>query len=295
VREASVISLFECIDTKLCVVFFDMLELCCIKFFRIGTKKQTFYPNDVKVAIYAELLARTDPPTLRCGVTREIANKFDVPLRTVQDILHKGQSGGLQDIKNKLIGVGRKRIEISPDAIQVVDLVKRTTLQDLANALGMKKSTIYRRFKEGCFHRHTNDIKFTLTDENKMARVKYCLSMLDDTNATTPTFDSMHNAVYINEKWFYRTRRNQKYYLANNEQRPHQAVKSKKFIEKVMFLAVITRPRFDSVGNCIFDGKIGIFAFTYVEPAKRKSRNHPRGMISLEKHVYINSCFIFSV
>jgi hypothetical protein len=92
VREAAVISLFECIDTTLCVVFFDMLELCCLKFFRIGTKKRTFYPNDVKVAIYAELLARTDPPTLRHGVTREVANKFDVPLRTVQDIWHKRQS-----------------------------------------------------------------------------------------------------------------------------------------------------------------------------------------------------------
>ena len=36
--------------------------------------------------------------------------------------------------------VGHKRIKFSPDAIQVVDLVKRTTLQDLANALGMKKA-----------------------------------------------------------------------------------------------------------------------------------------------------------
>jgi hypothetical protein len=67
-----------------------MLELCCIKFFHIGTKKQTFYPNDVNVIIYAELLTRTDPPTLRRGVTREVINKFDVPLRTVQDIWHKG-------------------------------------------------------------------------------------------------------------------------------------------------------------------------------------------------------------
>jgi hypothetical protein len=134
----------------------------------------------------------------------------------------------------------------------------------------MKKGTIYRRFKEGCFRRHTNDIKFTLTDENKMARVKYCLSMLDDTNAITPTFDLMHNVMYIDEKWFYRTRRNQKYYLANNEQRPHRAVKSKKFIEKVMFLAVITRPRFDSEGNCIFDGKIGIFCLHLCRTSKEE-------------------------
>jgi len=83
----------------------------------------------------------------------------------------------------------------------------------------------------------------------------------------------MYNIIYIDEKWFYRTRRNQKYYLANDEERPQRAVKSKKFIEKVMFLAVVTRPRFDADGNCTFNGKLGIF------PAKRKSPNRPRGTI----------------
>jgi hypothetical protein len=162
--------LFECIDTTLCLVFFVMLELCCIKNFQIGTKTRTLYPNDVKFAIYTELLVRTNPPVLYRGVTREVVNKFDVPLRTVQDIWHKGQSSGLQEIKNKLVGVvGHKRIEISPDAIQAIDLARCTTLQDLANELGMKKSTVYMRFKECCFRKHTNDIKFTLTDENKMA------------------------------------------------------------------------------------------------------------------------------
>jgi len=62
----------------------------------------------------------------------------------------------------------------------------------------------------------------------------------------------MYNVVYIDEKWFYRTHRNKKYYLANDEERPQRAVKSKNFIEKVMFLAVVTRPRFDDNGQCIF-------------------------------------------
>lgn len=76
--------------------------------------------------------------------------------------------------------------------------------------------------------------------------------------------------MYICEKWFYRTRRNQKYYLAKDEEMPPREVKSKNFIEKVMFV-VVTRPRFDASGNCIFNGKVGIFPFTYMEPAKRKS------------------------
>ena len=88
-----------------------------------------------------------------------------------------------------------------------------------------------------------------MTDENKKARVKYCLSMLNDQSLS---FKPMYNVVYIDEKWFYRTHRNKKYYLANDEERPQRAVKSKNFIEKVMFLAVVTRPRFDDNGQCIF-------------------------------------------
>jgi len=105
-------------------------------------------------------------------------------------------------------------------------------------------------------------------DENKKARVQYILSMLNMNTPGAPIFSSMYNLVYIDEKWFYRTRRNQKYYLANDEEKPQRAVRSKNFIEKVMFLAVVSRPRFDSDGNCTFHGKIGIFSFVYVEPAQ---------------------------
>jgi len=157
-----------------------------------------------------------------------------------------------------------------------VPLRQRTTFKDLADALGVKKSTLHNRFKEGYFRRHTNDLKFSLTDANKKARVKYCLSML---NAQSLSFKPMYNVVYIDEKWFYRTRRNQKYYLANDEERPQRTVKSKNFIEKVMFLAVVTRPRFDENGQCIFDGKLGISPFVKVEPAKRWSPNRDAGVL----------------
>ncbi|KAL9666557.1 hypothetical protein QQ045_000892 [Rhodiola kirilowii] len=46
-----------------------------------------------------------------------------------------------------------------------------------------------------------------------------------------------------------------------------------------MFTAVVARPRFNSEGQCIFDGKIGIFPFTYQEPAKRSSKNREKGTV----------------
>ncbi|GKC25595.1 hypothetical protein Tco_1027745 [Tanacetum coccineum] len=46
-----------------------------------------------------------------------------------------------------------------------------------------------------------------------------------------------------------------------------------------MFLAVVARPRFDMSGHEIFSGKIGIFPFTTLEPAKRSSKNHVAGTL----------------
>jgi len=92
------------------------------------------------------------------------------------------------------------------------------------------------------------------------------------------SFKPMYNVVYIDEKWFYRTRKNMKYYLVNDEARPDRSVKSKNFIAKVMFLAVVTRPRFDENGHCTFDGKLGGFPFVKIEPAKRWSPNRDRGI-----------------
>ncbi|KAJ1278221.1 hypothetical protein BS78_04G062700 [Paspalum vaginatum] len=142
----------------------------------------------------------------------------------------------------------------------------------------MSKSTVHRRFKEGEFRRHTNAIKPTLNEENKKARVRFCLSMLDPSSVPhEPRFNEMYNIVHIDEKWFYRTKKTQKYYMALDETIPERTTQSKNFIEKVMFLTAVARPRFDSDGNCIFSGKIGTWAFVTVEPAKRSSVNRPAG------------------
>ncbi|CAL4949559.1 unnamed protein product [Urochloa decumbens] len=183
----------------------------------IDVRKRKHYPDDLKIAIYLDLLSKTDPPVLRRGVTKSVSEKFGVPLRVVQTIWKNGQDGGIQRIVNKYSkNCGRKRVQIDLEAIKNIPLKQRSTFQDLANALGVKKSTLYNRFKEGYFRRHTNDLKFSLTDPNKIAR------------------------------WFYRTRKNQKYYLANDEERPQRTVKR-------------------------------IFPFVTVEPAKRKGPNRKRG------------------
>jgi hypothetical protein len=42
---------------------------------------------------------------------------------------------------------------------------------------------------------------------------------------------------------------------------PKRRTRHKSHILKVMFLAAIARPRYDGAGNCVFDGKIGMWPF----------------------------------
>ena len=46
-----------------------------------------------------------------------------------------------------------------------------------------------------------------------------------------------------------------------------------------MFLDVIAHPRFDTQGNKVFSGKIGVFPFVTHEPAKRTSVNRSTGIV----------------
>uniref|UniRef100_A0A8R7PDQ2 Uncharacterized protein n=1 Tax=Triticum urartu TaxID=4572 RepID=A0A8R7PDQ2_TRIUA len=173
---------------------------------------------------------------------------------------------------------GRMRIEFDPEAIKQVDLRKRTTPKDLANELHMAKMTLWRLLKEGMLRHHTNAIKSTLMDENKVGRVRFCLSMFDEhTVPQDPKFKEMCNVIHIDEKWFYHSSSSQNYYLENDEEDPYRSTQSKNFIEKVMFLAAVTWPHFDANNTMIFDGKHGIWPFTYQEAAKRKSKNEDAG------------------
>ena len=86
------------------------------------------------------------------------------------------------------------------EAIKAMPLSQRTTFQDLANALGVKKTMLYNCYREGYFRRHTNDLKFSLTDENKKARVRYCLSMLQALYLDNdPSFKPLYNLIYHKE------------------------------------------------------------------------------------------------
>jgi len=88
-----------------------------------------------------------------------------------------------------------------------------------------------------------------------------------------PSFTSMHNIVYIDEKWFYMTKKKRNYYLLPEEEDPERTLQNKKCIGKVMFLAAVARPRYDEDGNVTFTEKIRIWTFVKMIAAAKKSKN----------------------
>ncbi|KAI3708174.1 hypothetical protein L2E82_37296 [Cichorium intybus] len=176
--------------------------------------------------------------------------------------------------------VGRKRVQVNLNQVLDIPLRRRTNIRSLANCLNVSKSTLHRRIKKGALRPHTNAIKPNLTNENKRARLEFCLSNVSRSLSNQiPTFHDMFNVVHIDEKWFYMSKPSRRYYLLPGEDEPLRTCQSKKFITKVMFLAAVARPRFNASGDEIFSGKIGIYPFTRLEPAKRSSKNCVAGTL----------------
>lgn len=245
-------------------------------------------PNELRRLIYQALLARSTNGKLKRHVTREVAELFGVRLRTVQRLWQRGKSSLDQgipvDICNRKRGTaGRKQVPLDLGPLHNIPLKDRTTQEDARAALGISKQKFMRFIREGHIKCHSNSIKPHLTEANKKARLQWCVDMLDHEGMLDePRFKGLFDVVFIDEKWFYLTRKTERYYLLSDEDEPLRTCRSKNNIPKLMFLAVTARPRFNVEGVCIFDGKIGCFPLVTYERAKRSSVNRQAGTIEVK-------------
>ncbi|OMP03915.1 hypothetical protein COLO4_10110 [Corchorus olitorius] len=241
-------------------------------------KRRKVLTNEERLAVYRVLLQNVVYGRLKRGVISMLASTYSVckkKKKTIQRIWKQSKNTG--DVRNrKTRNCGRKRVQLDTTLVQQIPLAKRTTLRSMATALKTSKFASHRLFKIGVLRRHSNTIRPLLKEENKIARLKFCLNMLESASLThDPTFKGMYNVVHIDEKCFYMTKKIEKYYSLPDEESPYRTCKSKNFIHKVMFLVAMARPRFDEQRNEIFSGKIGVFPFVTREPAKRSSANRP--------------------
>ncbi len=239
--------------------------------------------NEERVALVLFLSQRHKNGRLIKGAIEEAEKIFPFKRASIQLIWKKARPGVLDpsivvDISNQKKGKSGRKAKYSEGDLATmgdVPLRQRTTLRSLSFAMSIPRTSLWRLLKTGKIVRHSNTVKPLLSDQNKVARVEFCRSFVE----TSMHFNHMLNYVHIDEKWFYMTKIKDTYYLLPDEDPPERHCKSKRFITKVMFMAAVARPRYDHHRKHRFDGKIGIWPFTYQESAKRNSKNRPKGTL----------------
>lgn len=132
----------------------------------------------------------------------------------------------------------------------------------MSDALGISKATVGRWTKGHLLRPHTNAIKPLLAAPNIIRRLSFSLqAIMFDRALNILKLKPMENTVHIDEKWFYITTKSCRYYLTPMEADSLRVTQSKNCIPKVMFTCVVSRPVYDTNGELLFDGKIGIWPF----------------------------------
>ena len=109
-----------------------------------------------------------------------------------------------------------------------------------------------------------------------------------------PIIKGLFDTVYIDEKWFYLTKKCENYYLAPEDE-PLQTYKSTNFIAKIMFFIAIARPTIDEDRNCVFDRNIGCFPLVTFGVAQRSSINRVTGTLEVKPITSINKDVVRSI
>uniref|UniRef100_A0A8I6WIG0 Uncharacterized protein n=1 Tax=Hordeum vulgare subsp. vulgare TaxID=112509 RepID=A0A8I6WIG0_HORVV len=170
--------------------------------------------------------------------------------------------------------VGRKRKELDLARTAMVPLNIRRTIRSLARCLGVPPSMLHDRFQLQEPKCITNTVKPFLKPANKIARLKFCISMMDKHWISTPypSCKSMNNMVHIEVKWYDMTRVKNNYYVLPGEPEPERIVSNTNNIRKVMFLTAVANPWYNDEVEMRFDGKIGTWAFVVEKEAQQSSQ-----------------------
>ena len=108
--------------------------------------------------------------------------------------------------------------ELPLEAIKQLPVKKRRTVRALARNSNIPKSTLQDHIKRGNLERHSNSIKPTLTKNNELRRLQYCLAHIEpETIETDPLFKGNYNVIHVDEKWFNISEVNQRMILVPGE------------------------------------------------------------------------------
>ncbi|XP_074299525.1 uncharacterized protein LOC141630644 [Silene latifolia] len=213
--------------------------------------------NDERHRIGCYLFENSSNGKPNRGSMNILAAKYQVDRRTTFDIWtvakRQREHGEMLQLNSKLKGKkGRPTLEVPVERILAISLGDRGSMKIFGAAIGVSAGTIFNWVKQRKIRSHTSALHPALTEENKFQRLYFALSKLSyDRISCSLKFKEMSNIIHIDEKWFYITDDQAKFYLLMEEDTPYRACKSKSFITKVMFMAAVSRPIYDGNGNLV--------------------------------------------
>lgn len=221
------------------------------------------------------------------GTQSKLAREVGVHKSTIcklfKRIEEQKNRGECIDVSSKRFGrcgVQNQKHPNSEEWLGQVPLNLRGSYRAFAGFLKCSYTHIYRLLKKGLLRAHTSPNKPSVSDGNKIERMKWVLSHIQPATSTQkPCFLDMQHTVHIDEKWFYLNPTTRRLYLLPKEIDPYRSTKSKNYSIKVMFMAITSRPLYSEDGELLHDGKFGIFPFVVKERAKRRSVNRPAGTL----------------
>ncbi|KAK1374940.1 hypothetical protein POM88_031133 [Heracleum sosnowskyi] len=136
-------------------------------------KKLKVLSNEERKEIYLILLgSKNVTGKLRKGTIGNVSRMFSVSTRTVSRIWRQAKRStnpGLADVSHKKTkNCGRKRIEIDPEQFKKIPLSRRTSLESLACAIKISRSTLHRRVRGANTYKIPHISKGSLERENKL-------------------------------------------------------------------------------------------------------------------------------
>ncbi|KAG2935524.1 hypothetical protein PC119_g877 [Phytophthora cactorum] len=200
--------------------------------------------------VVMSLLQRLVEGVPRRGAINEVATLFRVHRRTISRLWERAkeqeaETGRLHAVSHRH-DRGRPMMDLSVrlENLRITPFQRRRTIRSASMASGVSRATLQRRVSSGDLVAATSTVKPLLTDENKTERLD-----------------------------------GRRYYLLPGEEAPHRQVRSRRYTTKVMMLAAVARPRWDTASNSYFNGKLDIWSFIVQEPAVRSSARRPFGAI----------------
>ena len=179
--------------------------------------------NNEHLEAISMLLMMATEDRLKRGSIMAIPKRFNVACSTIHilwkcvELMH---AMGITNYAELLSRKNSRRVpkylpEFIEEGIKSVLLRKRCTQQKLAKLMGMSKTTGHHWIVALTLCVHSNSLKPSLTEENRLARFEMAMDSRNPDDLTK--YQDMHDQIHVDEKWFFFTKEKERYLLHQYE------------------------------------------------------------------------------